>query len=226
MTVKSITLMAIALSVFMAASGALAYGPPADTPGYGPGGPGSGIPTDPIFSGGDLSDVEQSAVAYLREEEKLARDVYQALGEVWGVAAFSNIASAEQSHMDAVGSLLDYYGLADPTEGKAAGEFANADLQTLYGQLVEKGSQSLEDAYWVGASIEDLDIFDLESNLGQASNQDVIMVFNNLMSGSENHLRAFDGLLETVGVDYTAQYISDERLEDILNSSWNTGPRF
>ncbi|MDP2030099.1 MAG: DUF2202 domain-containing protein [Thiobacillus sp.] len=46
---------------------------------------------------------------FMREEEKLARDVYLTLYETWGLAVFSNIASSEQSHMDALLKLLRTY---------------------------------------------------------------------------------------------------------------------
>ena len=43
----------------------------------------------------------------MREEEKLARDVYLTLYDIWGTPAFNNIASSEQTHMDAVLMLID-----------------------------------------------------------------------------------------------------------------------
>ena len=47
----------------------------------------------------------------MREEEKLARDVYVALGDRWGLRVFENIARAEQRHMDAVVAQLDREGV-------------------------------------------------------------------------------------------------------------------
>jgi hypothetical protein len=43
-----------------------------------------------------------------------ARDVYLALAELWDVRVFANIARSEQTHMDAVATLIDRYGLEDP----------------------------------------------------------------------------------------------------------------
>jgi hypothetical protein len=42
---------------------------------------------------GTLSDLEAAGILYMREEEKLARDVYVALGDQWGQLIFSNIAA-------------------------------------------------------------------------------------------------------------------------------------
>ena len=54
----------------------------------------------------DLSTTEAEALVFMREEEKLARDVYQLLYAQWGQKVFSNIAVSEQQHMDAVALLL------------------------------------------------------------------------------------------------------------------------
>ncbi len=61
-----------------------------------------------------LSQEEIDDLVYLREEEKLARDVYLHLYNTWGQWIFENIAASEQQHMDAVKTLLDRYGIHDP----------------------------------------------------------------------------------------------------------------
>ena len=66
----------------------------------------------------DLSTVEMEALQFMREEEKLARDVYLRLHQQWNMQVFANIAKSEQRHMDAMKCLLDKYELADPAEGK------------------------------------------------------------------------------------------------------------
>jgi hypothetical protein len=109
----------------------------------------------------ELSDVEAEGILYMREEEKLARDVYLTLYDQWGMQILSNIADSESTHMEAVKTLIDRYGLDDPAAGKGIGEFTNEELKALYDQLVEQGSQSLVDALQVGAAIEEIDILDL-----------------------------------------------------------------
>ncbi len=210
-----ISILAFAL-LFLAGT-ALAYGPPSWA--------GQGW-RSPSFTGTSLSDSEKADVLHMREEEKLARDVYLTLGEKWGVSLFSNISNSEQRHMDAVGSLITYYGLSDPVAGKGVGEFASPEMQTLYDQLVAQGSQSLAEAYQVGATIEDLDIYDLDNALARTANPDLTMIFQHLLAGSENYIRAFTSMLENLGVTYQAQYISSQRLEDILSADWNRGPRW
>ena len=176
------------------------------------------------FSGQQaLSTVEAENLAFMREEEKLARDVYLYLFDVWGQWLFDNIAAAEQQHMDAVGNLLDNYNLADPSAGNGAGEFTNQDLQKLYDSLTQQGSASELDALYVGATIEDMDINDLERILSETDKPDFIMVCENLMKGSRNHLRAFVGQIELLGGTYQAQYLTPDEVDDILDAPRETG---
>lgn len=169
----------------------------------------------------DLTEAEVEALLFMREEEKLARDVYVALGEIWGLQVFDNISQSETSHMDAVLELLDRYGLEDPA--REPGVFTNPDLQALYDELMALGSQSLADALIVGATIEDVDIVDLQVRIAETDNEDIQLVFGNLLKGSENHLRAFTRQLERNGVDYQPQYLTQEEYEGIVATSSGNG---
>jgi hypothetical protein len=137
-----------------------------------------------------LTDDEVAGLLRMREEEKLARDVYDAMDARWDLQIFRNIASSEQTHMDAVLALLDRHDLADPAAGMAAGEFASAELQTLYDTLVERGNTSSTESLHVGVAIEELDIADLQS-LG-TDTADIALVYAHLEAGSEHHLDAFN----------------------------------
>ena len=106
---------------------------------------------------------EKAGLAYLAEEEKLARDVYAKMFELWGLGVFRNISNAEQRHVEHVRAVLKAQSLSDPTASAKPGEFTDARLQALYDTLVKKGSESLEAALTVGATIEDVDISDLEA---------------------------------------------------------------
>lgn len=132
---------------------------------------------------------------YMREEEKLARDVYLALYATWKMPVLSNIAASEQRHMDAVRTLLTRYGVADPAAGNGPGVFDNEKIQTLYTSLMEKGVLSKKDALEVGVIIEVTDIEDLDLALAATSRTDIRNVYTNLRTGSYNHLDAFSSLL-------------------------------
>jgi hypothetical protein len=168
---------------------------------------------------GELSTIEAQGLLYMREEEKLARDVYLTLYNKWNVPVFENIARSEQSHMDAIKTLLDRYGLQDPAAGQDVGAFANETLQSLYDQLVVQGSQSLVDALRVGAAIEEIDILDLDEYLAQTDKADILRVYQNLAKGSRNHLRAFvRNLQQQDEQSYQPQYLDQETYEDIVST--------
>ncbi len=173
-----------------------------------------------------LSDDEIEAINLMREEEKLARDVYLHLYKKWGLPIFWNIAGSEQRHMDAIGVLIEKYDLPDPAEETETGDFSD-DFQKLYNDLTARGEKSLVDALIVGATIEDLDIFDLKEILllENVNNTDIRTVFRNLLAGSENHMRAFVRQLSRNGEPYEAQFISPEELDEILSVSSQRGGR-
>lgn len=166
----------------------------------------------------DLSEAEKAALMVMREEEYLAHDVYDLLGKMYSRRVFLNIIKSEDRHTDAVKALIEKYGLTDPALNHVQGVFNNAELQSLYNNLIAKGSESLLQALVVGATIEDVDIYDLEKHLEVTDNEDIKMVFQNLMRGSRNHLRAFYRNILSEGGSYTPQYISVDLFNEIINS--------
>ncbi len=169
-----------------------------------------------------LTAAETEMLQYMKEEEKLARDVYYALNEIWNTRVFSNISNSEERHIAAVMSLVEFYNLGS-TDVLALGEYENETFKALYDQLVEQGSQSIEEAMKVGALVEELDIKDIQEKLDATSNENIILVFNNLLRGSRNHLRAFNRQLVRLGVNYTPQYISQDQYDSIINGEQETG---
>ena len=147
-----------------------------------------------------LSAEEAAHLLYIREEEKLARDIYQALYSKWQVRIFNNIAASEQRHFDAIGTLIKRYGLSDPAQ-TTAGIFTNPDLQKLYDDLFAKGNLSLLDALQVGVAIEETDIDDLKAAIAVTDNRDVLTVYGNLLNGSLSHLSAFNSHIEAVNLN-------------------------
>jgi hypothetical protein len=154
----------------------------------------------------------------MREEEKLARDVYITLNELWNRRVFGNISGSEQRHMDAIKTLIDRYQLDDPVGVDSLGMFKNKTLQELYNKLIEQGSVSLIEALKVGALIEEIDILDIQNELNeQVDNQDINFVYSNLLKGSYNHLRAFVRNLNRTGVIYIPQKLSENEYLSIIS---------
>jgi hypothetical protein len=175
---------------------------------------------------GTLTEAEIEGLMEMREEEKLARDVYLKFYEIHGHIVFKNIAKSENAHTSAVLYLINGFGLEDlalPDEG----EFSNPVFANLYTQLIEQGTESLVEALKVAAFIEEYDIADLLQFLEENENEDVERVYTNLLRGSENHMRAFTNALSRLGETYTPTIISVELYQGILdktnNFSENTG---
>ncbi|TAJ45703.1 DUF2202 domain-containing protein [Methanofollis fontis] len=177
----------------------------------GGGGGGNNVAVTP----GSLNATETADILYLREEEKLARDAYTHFSDLYGTQVFSNIAASEQTHMDALGTLIDRYALDDPVR-PATGEFTNATLQQTYDRLTAEGSASEIEALKVAARIEETDIVDLAAASARTDNTDVRQVYASLMMGSENHLRSFVRNLGQSGVEYRPAVLSDDDYDEII----------
>lgn len=167
---------------------------------------------------GVLSDAEISGLLFMREEEKLARDVYLTLYDEWALRPFTNISKSEQVHMDAILNLLNRYGLEDPAEGNDIGEFTNEELQKLYNELIERGLQSKVEALKVGALIEEVDIEDIQRMLDtDFKSEDIVFVMTNLKRGSTHHLKAYVNVLKRYNVDYVPVILDVDEFNDIVS---------
>ncbi len=171
----------------------------------------------------ELSDAEAATLVFMREEEKLARDVYITLFDAWENPVFENISGSEQRHMDSMKAQLDNFDLADPVQDDGIGIFMNTELATQYQELTEKGLASLENALYAGAFIEELDIRDLKDAIEASNHATVTAAYENLMRGSRNHLRAFVGQIERLGIVYEAQLMSQEEVDEIIDSAVERG---
>jgi hypothetical protein len=171
----------------------------------------------------NLTQDEIDDLLFMREEEKLARDVYLTLYEKWDLALFNNIARSEQRHMDAVKTLINNYELDDPILAEV-GEFTNQDLQALYDDLIMTGSQSISDALLVGGAIEEIDILDLQDSLKETNNSDITRIFESLLQGSYSHLKAFvQNYNRQTGETYEPQFMSGSAFDEILAQTNSNG---
>jgi hypothetical protein len=141
------------------------------------------------------STVDSSTLAemltFIVQEEKLAHDLYVQLASTSGAQQFANIVNSESTHISLVQGLLVSYNIVDPTVGLAEGEFLDQDLQALYDSLLASGSVDRAGAIAAGIAVEEKDIADIEAMLGTDLPNDVASVLERLLSGSQNHLAAF-----------------------------------
>ena len=172
---------------------------------------------------GQLTNVEKGDLIHMAQEEKLARDVYLTLYHKWKLVIFKNIAQSESRHMDAILRLIEKYGLRNPIVNDSVGAFEDPHFRKLYEELVANGSKSEVDALKVGAMIEELDIHDLQKCINRTGEEDIRLVYENLMRGSRNHLRAFVSALNSLGATYTPKYISEKEFQSIISSGMGRG---
>lgn len=169
-----------------------------------------------------LSQEEKAGLLMMREEEKLAHDVYQALYRRWQLPVFANISRSETQHMAAMAMLLHYYGLDDPVQ-EQEGRFTDKKLQNLYNELVDVGKRSYADALKVGAQIEELDIADLNRLAAGTQQTAILGVYAQLTRGSRNHLRSFHRQLQVIGENYQPQHLPVAEYEAIVTSEMERG---
>lgn len=170
--------------------------------------PGGGAATMP------LTPAETADLRFMREEEKLARDVYLQLFDQWATQPFANVASSEQSHMDAMLRLLRRYQLADPAAGKTIGEFNDSTLQALHDNLMALGSASELAALKVGGFIEEADMRDIAAAMDRSQQADIDQTYARLLCGSRNHLRAYAAAVSlTSATGYVAQVLNQPEVD-------------
>lgn len=153
-----------------------------------------------------LTESEAESLRFMREEEKLARDTYLKLYDIYGDAQFANVAKSEQRHMDSVLGLLNDYGLEDSATTEI-GVFNNPDLQELYDALLAMGSESRAKAFQVGVLIEEKDIADLQASMEDTEVAALDQVFGRLLNGSYSHLDAFSRGLAALSGFPEASYV-------------------
>ena len=166
---------------------------------------------------------EAADMTFMREEEKLARDLYVAFDEAWGGWPFANIASAEQQHLNTLLKMLIKYRLPDPAAGKLLGEFTDPVLQKAYADLAAKGLRSRLDALQVGGLVEEVDIEDNLASAAATEKADLDTVYAALTCGSRNHLRSFAAAIQTAtGKPYVAQSLPQADVNAILAQPMET----
>lgn len=148
---------------------------------------------------GTVTETEIAGLLFMREEEKMARDVYAYLYEKYKLPVFKNITKSENAHLSAVLRLIAGFKITD-NSSNTPGEFTNNQLAELYKQLIVKGNISVIEALKVGVLIEQTDTADLQKELLTVKNASVKTVYTNLLKGSGAHLKAFTWNLKVRGI--------------------------
>lgn len=158
-------------------------------------GPGSGSGLDSGGTAtGTMTEEQKAELAFMAEEELVAHDLYTAFAGLYDTPVFSRVANSESKHLEAVRSLMERYGVTDPTVDHVAGVFSNESLQKLYDELLVQGQASQDGALEAGRTVEKTDIEGLTAATeGATTAPDAKAVFTRLLEASKHHLTAFGG---------------------------------
>ncbi len=200
----------------------------------------------PLVSAATLDHAEETHLVFMREEEKLARDVYLTFAQMYpNQPVFQTIAtSSEQTHTDTMRDKLAQYNIADPNPdtnnlpasiGIYTGAVYGPYFTEKFSTLTSLGMQSELHSLYVGALIEELDMHDIVEcpkaivetdpaieeggcGLNYTDEKPLKNAYSSLIDGSESHLRSYVGQIEAViGVgNYQAQYLTQEQVDAIL----------
>jgi len=180
--------------------------------------------TAPFDSTADLTADEIEFLFAVREDEKLARDVYTVFYQKFQNKIFENIGKSEATHIKAIERLYDYYQIDYPAVGDA-GKFSDAKLQHLYDSLIVKGD-SLLSAVKIMANLEESNIFHYTEVLKTILNPNIKIVIENLEKGSENHFKAAIRQITALGGVYAPVYISSADYSAIIAKGFENGKRY
>jgi hypothetical protein len=173
---------------------------------------------------GDITETDAEGVLFMWEEEKMAKDVYEYFFDKYKFRVFGNIAKSEAIHQQAVNHLIEGYNLTNPGSD-APGVYTNEHIAELYVTLIDMGSTSAVNALNAGALIEETDILDLKNLLNETDNPYITRVYSNLLRASENHLRAFTGVMKIQGTIYEPVILNDDYYTAIISRQVSTSFR-
>jgi hypothetical protein len=162
---------------------------------------------------GPLSAIHRQGMAFILEEERMARDLYLEFYKTTRLAVFLDVADSEEIHIASILTLMERRGLPAPAE--SPGVYADKALQRMYEDLLA-AADSPEAALRAAARVEEASVHDLSTEIEGTLEPDLISVYGGLMVGSEKHLRTFVRVLEERGGEYTPAILSQEEFDRIL----------
>ncbi len=170
-----------------------------------------------------ITPAEAGYLQFLREEEKVAHNVYEVLYAIWNEPSFLEIMSEEAEHMEVLKHLLKQKDIPDPLEGIETdnGIFTRPALKKMFEDLTAQGARSVTEAYKVAAIFEETDIRDLTNRFNATQDPDVREVYDELIHASEHHLRTCVQNLKRLGYAYPPTVLPREDYERIIKRRWD-----
>lgn len=177
----------------------------------------------PIFATTAALTADEIEFLYaLREDEKLGGDLYAQFATQYPEKLpFAKIATAEDSHVACVERLLSYYEIEFPVLSPE-GVFADEKRQTRYNEMKAK-AVTVVDAFMVMAALEEEAVASYKKVVPQITNENILLVVNNMVKASLNHLRVAFRQISMLGGAYLPTFLSQEDFDAIVNSDFSQG---
>jgi hypothetical protein len=169
--------------------------------------------TTPLVLGSEA----QAALRFQIDEERMARELYTAFGEKWGLQPFKMIPQSEARHEALLRQLAVRAGVIAPVA--TAGLFETEEVQLRFNALLALGLESADSALRAAAFVEEQDIADLDTLIAATDSTALKDAVTALRSASANHLRAFVGTLKARGVTYEPKLLKAEEFTALVNST-------
>ena len=177
----------------------------------------------PVAAQVTLTPNEIQWLIYIREEEKMARDLYIGMYNSWGLSIFKSISEEEQEHINAMLELFKMYSIVDPLAGDVPRNYTNQHIANLHTSLLTQGMQSNKDGLKACALQEEISMQDLDLAMKSTQQQAINKVYSELQRDSINHLRSFIHSLEIFGERYMAVKIPQQTVDAIILDKMDRG---
>lgn len=155
------------------------------------------------------------------EQKKLAHDVFITLSEHWQKRHLKLLVRVESLHLRAIKRRLKNHDL-NSILGNSTGIFNSSKLQKLYWELVNRGQNSVLDAFHVSAFLKEMDIVNLQSVIDASKNTRITNFSQRLMNNSKKHLRILIKQIERQGGIYEPQEMRQNELNAMPNEGQST----
>ena len=159
-----------------------------------------------------LNEKEITTITQLIGKEKIAKDVYENFYQQYKNNLFGNIAKRKQKHIDIWKNILAKQNISVDEND------AVAETENLKNQFISEGIDEIS-ALKTALKIEELNLNDIYTVRRNSSKSAIREAANGVECGTKNHLFVFYRALKEKHENYTHQYISGKKFNNIVNGA-------
>ena len=159
-----------------------------------------------------LNEKEITTITQLIGKEKIAKDVYENFYQQYKNNLFGNIAKRKQKHIDIWKNILAKQNISVDEND------AVAETENLKNQFISEGIDEIS-ALRTALKIEELNLNDIYTVRRNSSKSAIREAANGVECGTKNHLFVFYRALKEKHENYTHQYISGKKFNNIVNGA-------